>query len=108
MDLIGTNFDQGIQTMIDRLGAHAVPIQLPIGAESEFSGLIDLVQNKAILYKDELGQDWEISDIPEAHADAAADAREKMLDELSHYFDELTEMIREESDIPADRIKAAI
>jgi elongation factor G len=108
MDRIGADFDQGVQTMIDRLGAHAVPIQLPIGAESEFSGLIDLVQNKAILYKDELGQDWEISDIPEAHADAAADAREKMLDELSHYDDELTEMILEEADIPADRIKAAI
>src|SRR5581483_1877020 len=54
MDRIGADFERGVQTMVDRLGAHPVPIQLPIGAESGFRGLIDLVQNKAIMYKDEL------------------------------------------------------
>src|SRR5215217_7519098 len=53
MDRIGANFDQGVQTMIDRLGAHPVPIQLPIGAESDFLGIIDLINMKAIIYKDE-------------------------------------------------------
>ena len=57
MDRIGANFEQGVQTMIDRLGAHPVPIQLPIGAEADFLGIIDLINMKAIVYKDELGKD---------------------------------------------------
>ena len=57
MDRIGANFDQGVQTMIDRLGAHPVPIQLPIGAEADFRGIIDLVEMKAITYNDDLGKD---------------------------------------------------
>ena len=57
MDRIGADFDRGVQTMIDRLGAHPVPIQLPIGAEADFLGIIDLVDMKAIVYKDDLGKD---------------------------------------------------
>ena len=57
MDRIGADFERGVQTMIDRLGAHPVPIQLPIGAESDFKGIIDLVAMKAIVYKDDLGKD---------------------------------------------------
>src|ERR1044072_4947515 len=64
MDRIGANFEQGVQTMIDRLGAHPVPIQLPIGAESELLGIIDLINMKAIVYQDELGKDVVIEDIP--------------------------------------------
>src|SRR2546421_8333958 len=75
MDRIGADFDRGIQTMIDRLGAHPVPIQLPIGAEADFSGLVDLVQNKAIIYKDELGKEQDVIDIPDDHAEVAAAAR---------------------------------
>src|SRR5215203_1774125 len=108
MDRIGANFEQGVQTMIDRLGANAVPIQLPIGAESEFSGLIDLINMKAIIYKDELGKDIEITEIPSEHADVAQAARETLLDEVSHYDDELVEMILEETEIPAERLVAAI
>ena len=59
MDRIGADFDRGVQTMIDRLGAHPVPIQLPIGAEADFAGIIDLVANKAIIYKDELGKEFD-------------------------------------------------
>ena len=59
MDRIGADFDQGVQTMIDRLGAHPVPIQLPIGAEGDFLGVVDLVTMKAIVYKDELGTEQE-------------------------------------------------
>jgi elongation factor G len=108
MDRIGANFEQGVQTMIDRLGAHPVPIQLPIGAESDFLGIIDLVGMKAIVYKDELGKDVVIEDIPAHMADEAQAAREHLLEELSHYDDELLEMILEEQEIPKDRLIAAI
>src|SRR3979411_623824 len=75
MDRIGADFDQGVQTMIDRLGAHPVPIQLPIGAESDFLGIIDLVEMKAIVYKDDLGKDQDVIEIPAEHADVAHEAR---------------------------------
>src|SRR5438128_6395776 len=76
MDRIGADFDRGIQTMIDRLGAHPVPIQLPIGAEVDFRGIVDLVDNKAIVYEDELGKDPKVIEIPAELADEAAAARE--------------------------------
>ena len=108
MDRIGANFEQGVQTMIDRLGAHPVPIQLPIGAESDFLGIVDLINMKAIVYKDELGKDVSIEDIPAGMADEAKAAREHLLEELSHYDDELLEMILEEQEIPKDRLVTAI
>jgi elongation factor G len=108
MDRIGADFDRGVQTMIDRLGAHPVPIQLPIGAEADFRGIVDLVANQAIVYKDELGKDVEITEIPAELADEAAAAREHLLEEVSQYDDELLEMILEEVDIPVDRLKQAI
>ena len=108
MDRIGADFDRGVQTMIDRLGAHPVPIQLPIGSEADFRGIVDLVQNKAILYKDELGKEQDVIDIPAELAEQAAAAREHLLEEVSHYDDEMLEMILEEQEIPADRLKEAI
>jgi elongation factor G len=108
MDRIGADFERGVQTMVDRLGAHPVPIQLPIGAESDFRGIIDLVQNKAIIYKDELGKEQDVIDIPAELADEAAAGREHLLEEVSHYDDELLEMILEEKEIPVDRLKQAI
>jgi elongation factor G len=108
MDRIGADFDRGVQTMVDRLGAHPVPIQLPIGAESEFRGIVDLVENNAIIYKDELGKEQEVIDIPAEIAEEAAAAREHLLEEVSHYDDELLEMILEEVEIPVERLKAAI
>ena len=108
MDRIGADFARGVQTMIDRLGAHPVPIQLPIGAEGDFKGIIDLVENNAIVYKDDLGKEQDVVEIPAHLADEAAAAREHMLEEVSHYDDELVELILEEAEIPAERIKAAI
>ncbi len=108
MDRIGADFDHGVQTMVDRLGAHPVPIQLPIGVESSFSGVLDLVQMKAILYKDELGKEQEVAEIPDEFAEAAAAAREHLLEEVSHHDDELVEMILEEREIPVQKLKAAI
>jgi elongation factor G len=108
MDRIGADFDRGVQTMVDRLGAHPVPIQLPIGAESEFRGIVDLVENHAILYKDDLGREQETGPVPDDMAEAAAAAREHLLEELSNYDDELMELILDDSEIPAQRIKEAI
>src|SRR5438270_3873653 len=108
MDRIGADFDRGVQTMIDRLGAHPVPIQLPIGAEAGFRGIVDLVENNAIVYKDELGKDQEVVEIPAELVDAAAAAREHLLEEVSHYDDGLLEMILEEQEVSPERLKEAI
>jgi len=108
MDRIGADFDMSIRTMVDRLGAHPVPVQLPIGAEADFRGIVDLVGMKAIIYKDELGKEFDVVDIPEDHLDVANAAREQLLEEVSHYDDELVELILEEAEIPIDKLKAAI
>jgi elongation factor G len=108
MDRVGADFARGVQTMIDRLGAHPVPIQLPIGAEGGFRGIVDLVESKAIVYKDELGREQEVVEIPAELADEAAAAREHLLEEVSHYDDELVELILEEAEITPERLKQAI
>jgi len=108
MDRIGADFTRGVQTMIDRLGAHPVPVQLPIGAEGDFAGIVDLVEMKATIYHDELGKDFEVIDIPADMVDEAEQAREHLLEEVSHYDDELMEMILEETDIPVELLKEAI
>ncbi|MDQ2897258.1 MAG: elongation factor G [Actinomycetota bacterium] len=108
MDRIGANFTAGVQTMIDRLAARPVPIQLPIGAEGDFLGIIDLVENQAVIYNDDLGKEQEVIAIPADHVERAAQAREFMLDELSNFDDELTEMILEEREIPVAVLKESI
>ncbi|MGZ4299745.1 MAG: elongation factor G, partial [Solirubrobacteraceae bacterium] len=108
MDRIGANFAPGVQTMIDRLGAHPVPIQLPIGAEADFQGIIDLVENHAIIYRDELGKEQEVIEIPADQVERAAEAREHLLEEVSQYDDELLEMILEDEEIPAAVLKESI
>src|ERR1700678_3360051 len=108
MDRIGADFERGVQTMIDRLGAHPVPIQIPIGAEQGFLGIVDLVANKAIVYKDELGKEQDEIEIPAELADAAAAAREHLLEEVSHYDDGILELLLEEAEVPEDVLKTAI
>jgi elongation factor G len=108
MDRIGADFDRGVQTMIDRLGAHPVPVQLPIGAEADFLGIVDLINMKAIVYKDDLGKEISVEEIPAHLVDKAAAAREKLLEEVSHYNDELLELILEEQEIPKELLVAAI
>ncbi|GAC1528154.1 MAG: elongation factor G [Thermoleophilaceae bacterium] len=108
MDRIGADFDRGVQTMIDRLGAHPVPIQLPIGAESEFLGVIDLVEEKAILYKDDLGKDVSVEDIPAAETDRAHEARTHLIEAIADYDDELMEAYLADQPIDVSRLKAAI
>jgi len=112
MDRIGADFEGSVQTMIDRLGAKAVPVQLPVGAESGFTGIIDLLGMKAIIYKDDLGKDSEIVDIPAVHADQAVAAREHLLNELAELDDDLAELALDElgggDTVPVEALKAAI
>jgi elongation factor G len=108
MDRTGADFEKGVQTMVDRLGAQPVPIQLPIGAEGDFEGVVDLVAMKAIVYKDELGKEQDVVEIPERLSEQAAAAREHLLEEVSHYDDELLELILEEDDVPEELLKQAI
>ena len=108
MDRIGADFERGVRTMVDRLGAHPVPIQLPIGNEADFAGVVDLVRMKAIVYRDELGTEQEETEIPDELAAAAASAREQLLEEVSHYDDGLLELILEEAEVGAERLKQAI
>jgi elongation factor G len=104
MDRIGANFAGSVQTMVDRLGAHPVPVQLPIGNEADFSGVVDLVNMKAILYKDDLGQEWEVTDIPEELQDAAGQARTELVEAVAEYDDELMEDYLEERPIEPARL----
>jgi elongation factor G len=108
MDRIGADFEGSVQTMIDRLGAHPVPVQLPIGAEGDFTGVVDLVNMKAIIYKDDLGQEWEITDIPADLEDAAHQARTELIEAVAEYDDELMEDYLEDKPIEADRLIADI
>ena len=104
MDRIGADFAGSVKTMVDRLGAHPVPVQLPIGAEGDFTGVVDLVNMKAIVYKDDLGQDWEVTDIPEELADAAHQARTELIEAVAEYDDELMSDYLEEKPIEAARL----
>jgi len=108
MDRTGADFNNAVQTMIDRLGAHPVPIQLPIGAEVDLVGIVDLVENHAIIYKDDLGKEHDIVEIPENLKAEAAAAREHLLNEVSDFDDELVELVLEEAEIPVEKLKSAI
>ena len=92
MDRIGADFEGSLKTMETRLGANAVPVQIPIGAESEFKGIIDLLEMKAIVYKDDLGKDQDVIEIPADFADAAAAARERLLTQLADLDDDIAEL----------------
>ena len=108
MDRIGADFEKAVKTMIDRLGANAVPIQLPIGAEAEFIGLIDLVKMEAIIYTDDLGTVQEKSSVPAEFQDAAAAARERLIEAVADADDELAESYLEGEEITPERLAVAL
>ena len=108
MDRIGADFEGSLKTMETRLGANAVPVQIPIGAESEFKGIVDLLGMKAIVYKDDLGKDQEIVDIPSDLAGAADAARERLLSQLADLDDDIAELYLAEEHVSTDLIKAAL
>jgi elongation factor G len=108
MDRIGANFYNAVDTMVDRLGANAVPVQLPIGAESEFQGIVDLVEMKAINYLDDLGAEWEEVEIPADMRERAEEYREKLLESVSDYDDEIMMLFLEGEEIEVEQVRAAI
>jgi elongation factor G len=109
MDRIGADFDRGLKMMRDRLGAKPVPIQLPIGKEEKFRGVIDLVRMKAILWDDEsMGARYEVSEIPADLLDEAQVAREAMIEEISASDDELMEKYLGGEELTEAEIKSGI
>jgi elongation factor G len=109
MDRIGADFQRGVDMMRDRLGANPVPMQLPIGKEEGFRGVVDLVTEKAIVWKDEsLGAEFEEIDIPADMVDDVAAAREAMLEELCTYDEELMEKYLGGEELTIDEIKASV
>ena len=108
MDRIGADFAGSVKTMETRLGANAVPVQLPIGAESEFKGIIDLLGMKAIVYKDDLGKEQDVVEIPAELADDAAEAREHLVGALADLDDDIAELYLGEEEIPLETLKAAV
>ena len=92
----------------DRLKCNAVPIQLPIGKEADFRGIIDLVEMNADVYYDEMGKDMRVEPIPEDMVDLANEYREKLMDAVSMVDDEIMEMYLGGEEVPTDRIRAAI
>ena len=108
MDRIGADFYKAVDTMVDRLGANAVPVQLPIGAESEFQGIVDLVEMKAIIYKDDLGAEWEETEIPAEMQARAEEFREKLMDAVADQDEELMMLYLEGEEIDPDQIRSAI
>ena len=108
MDIMGANFFRVVGMIKDRLKANAVPIQLPIGAEDTFVGIIDLVTMKAEIYKDELGKEFEITDIPADMADLAQEWREKLIESVCETDEELMMMFLEGEEPSLEQIKATI
>ena len=108
MDMLGADFYHVLDMIHDRLKCNAVPIQLPVGKEESFKGIIDLVEMDADIYYDQLGKDMRVEPIPADMMDLANEYREKLLDAVSMFDDEIMEMYLEGKDIPTDKIRAAI
>ena len=108
MDIMGADFYNVLRMIDERLKCNAVPIQLPIGKESDFRGIVDLVEMNADVYYDEMGKDMRVEEIPADMVDLANEYREKLLDAISMFDDEIMEMYLEGRDIPAEKIRAAI
>ena len=108
MDIMGADFYNVIDMVHDRLKANAVPIQLPIGKEADFRGIIDLVEMKADIYYDDLGKDMRVEEIPADMLEQAKEYRNQMLEAVSDFDDEIMEMYLEGEEVPSDKIRAAI
>jgi elongation factor G len=109
MDRVGADFDRGVQMMRDRLGANPIPIQLPIGKEEQFKGVIDLIEMKAITWNDEsLGANFDVAEIPAELLPAAKTAREQLIEEVSSHDETLMEKYLGGEDLTKAELKAGI
>nr|WP_325229277.1 elongation factor G [uncultured Oscillibacter sp.] len=108
MDIMGADFYNVLHMVEDRLKCNAVPIQLPIGSEETFKGIIDLVEMDADIYYDDLGKDMRVEEIPADMVDLANEYREKLMDAVSMFDEEIMEMYLDGQEVPQDKIRAAI
>ena len=109
MDRTGADFFASVQTMVDRLGARPVPVQLPIGAEEHFRGVVDLVEMKAITYQDDLGQNMEVGEIPAELLEQANEYHHQLIDAVADHDDELMETyLEDESAVTPDMLRRAL
>lgn len=108
MDVVGANFDRTLKMMRERLNAHPIAVQLPIGKEDTFKGIIDLISMKAELYEDDLGTIIQESDIPEDLVETAQKYREEMIEEIADFDEEVMELYLGGEDVPNDMIKKVL
>ncbi|MDR3332326.1 MAG: elongation factor G [Synergistaceae bacterium] len=108
MDRVGADYMSVVGEMRTRLGAKAVPIQIPIGVEDGFVGMVDLVEFKAIVYEDDLGQEFRKADIPPQLLEEAKSMRDSMLESLSDYDDDIMNLFLEGEDVSAELAKSAL
>jgi elongation factor G len=108
MDRVGASYEHTIETIIDRLGANPIPMQLPIGFEATFKGAVDLLTMKAIVWEDDLGKEPIITDIPADLQKQAEEMRAKMVEKIAELDDELTMKFLEAQEISIDELKAAL
>lgn len=109
MDRSGADFFETVQQMKDILGANPCPVQIPIGAEENFKGVVDLVKMKAILWHDEtMGAEYDVEEIPADLVDEANEWRDKLLENAANFDDELMELYLEGKDVPEEKLLAAI
>ena len=108
MDRVGASYDRTVQSIIDRLGANPIPMQVPIGFEATFKGVIDLLTMKAIVWEDDLGKDPKVVEIPDDLKQQAEEARAKMVEKIAELDDELTMKFLEAQEIGIDELKAAL
>ena len=108
MEVVGANFDRTLKMMRERLNAHPIAVQLPIGKEDTFKGIIDLISMKAELYEDDLGTIIQESDIPEDLVETAQKYREEMIEEIADFDEEVMELYLGGEDVPNDMIKKVL
>jgi elongation factor G len=108
MDRTGADFFGAVKTMRERLGANPLPIQIPIGQETDFTGVVDLIENKALVWKDELGTEFEYTDIPDDLQDLAHEHRTHLIEACADYDDELMEAYLNDEEIPHERIAKSL
>ncbi|MBS6721023.1 MAG: elongation factor G [Peptoniphilus harei] len=108
MDVTGADFFRSVQTIDKKLHGNPIPIQIPMGAEDTFIGMIDLVEMKAEIYKDELGKEIEITDVPDEYLDLANEYREKLIEKASEFDEDLMMAYLEGEEIDKEVLKKAI
>ena len=108
MDRVGADFFSVVDQMRKRLGARAVPIQIPIGVEDGFAGMVDLVARKAIIYDDMLGTEFHLAEVPPQLEEEVEIARSEMIENLSDYDDEMMSLYLEGQEVPEDMIRRTI